>query len=68
MEGFLLLRGEKRRSGSCAAGQPHRMKKGKPVGIFVCLQGSFVHEAANGKVRHEQTKELLLYQFRRLAA
>ena len=44
------------------------MNKGKPVWVFVCLQGSFVHEAADGEVRHEQTKKLLLYQFRRLAA
>jgi hypothetical protein len=40
----------------------------KPVGIFIGLQGSLMHQAADGKVRHQQTEELLPDQFRRLAA
>jgi len=38
----------------------------KPVGILIGLQGGFVHQAADGKMRHQQTKELLPDQFRRL--
>jgi hypothetical protein len=45
-----------------------RVKEGKPVGVFVGLQGSFVHQAADGEVRHEQAIKLLSHQFRSLAA
>jgi hypothetical protein len=38
------------------------------VGVFIGLQGSFMHQAANGEVRHQQTEKLLLDQLRRLAA
>jgi hypothetical protein len=31
----------------------------KPVGIFIGLQRSFVHQAADGKMRHHQTEKLL---------
>jgi hypothetical protein len=44
------------------------MDERKPVWVFVGLQGGFVHQAANGKVRHQQAEELLPYPFRRLAA
>ena len=44
------------------------MDERKPVGIFIGLQSGFVHQAADGKMRHQQTEELLLDQFRRLAA
>jgi hypothetical protein len=44
------------------------MEEGKPVGIFIGLQGSFVHQAADSEMRHQQTEELLPDQFRRLAA
>ena len=46
----------------------HGVEERKPVGIFIGLQGGFVHQAANGKMRHQQTEELLPDQFRRLAA
>ena len=32
-----------------------RMHEREPIGIFVGLQGGFMHQAANGKVRHQQT-------------
>ncbi len=44
------------------------MEKGQPVGILVGAQGGFVHETADGEVRHQQTIELLPYQVRRLTA
>ena len=40
----------------------------KPVGIFIGLQCCFVHQAADRIVRHQQTIEFLLDEFRRLAA
>jgi hypothetical protein len=46
----------------------HRVEQGKPVGVFVGLEGSFVYETADGKVRHQQTIEFLLYQLWRLTA
>ena len=46
----------------------HGVDEGKPVGVFIGLQGGFVHQAADGKMRHQQTEELLLDQFWRLAA
>ena len=44
------------------------MNKRKPVRVLIVLQCRFVHEAADRKMRHEQTEELLPHQFRRLAA
>ena len=44
------------------------MDERKPVWVFVGLQGGFVHQTANGKVRHQQAEELLPHEFRRLAA
>jgi len=44
------------------------MKKRKLIGVLICLQGGFVHQTSDGKVRHQQTEELLPYQFWRLAA
>jgi len=46
----------------------HGMDEGQPIRIFISLQGGFVHQAADGKMRHQQTEELLLDQFWRLAA
>jgi hypothetical protein len=40
----------------------------KPVGVFIGLQRSFVHQAANGKMRHQQTEKLLPHQIRRCCA
>jgi hypothetical protein len=45
----------------------HRVDEGQPVRNLIGLQGGFVHEAADSKMRHQQTEELLLDQFRRLA-
>jgi hypothetical protein len=36
-----------------------RSKTPEPVGFFVGLQGSLVHQTADGKMRHQQTEELL---------
>jgi hypothetical protein len=33
-----------------------RMHEREPIGIFVGPQGGVMHQAANGKVRHQQTK------------
>ncbi len=44
------------------------MKKRGPVGIFFGLQGSLVHQAANGEMGHQQAVELLPHQFRSLGA
>src|ERR1035438_2107850 len=44
------------------------MEEGKLVGVLISLQGGFVHQTTDGKVSHQQTEELLLYQFWRLAA
>jgi hypothetical protein len=43
------------------------MHERKSIGIFVGLQRGFMHETANGEVRHQQTIELLLHQFWSLA-
>src|SRR5229473_6157301 len=45
-----------------------RVEEGKPVGVFFRFQGGLVHQAADRIVRHQQSEELLLYQFWRLAA
>ncbi len=39
----------------------------EPIGIFIGLQRGFMHQAANGEVRHQQTIKLLPYQFWSLA-
>jgi hypothetical protein len=44
------------------------VEKRQPVGVFISLQRSFVHQAADGKVRHKQTEKLLPDQVRFLAA
>ena len=54
-------------------GQPpldhmHGVEEGQPVGVFIGLQRSFMHQAADGKMRHQQTEKLLADQFGRLAA
>ena len=46
----------------------HGVDERKPVRIFIGLQSGFVHQTADGKMRHQQTEELLLDQFWRLAA
>jgi hypothetical protein len=46
----------------------NRVHEGESIGIFVSLQCSFVQEAANGEVRHQQTVKLLLHEFRSLAS
>ena len=46
----------------------HGVEERKPVWVFIGLQVGFVHQAANGKMRHQQTEKLLPDQFRRLAA
>jgi hypothetical protein len=38
----------------------HGVDERKPVGIFIGLQSGFVHQAADGKMCHEQTEEFLL--------
>ena len=44
------------------------MREGEPVGIFIGLQGGFVHQPAHGEMCQQQTPELLPDQFRGLAA
>jgi len=44
------------------------MDEGKPVGIDFLMAGGFVHQAAHGPVRQHHPAELLLDEFRRLAA
>ena len=44
------------------------MKEGEPVGVLAGLQCRFMHQSADGEVRHQQTVEFLPYQIRRLAA
>ena len=39
-----------------------RMHEREPIGIFVGLQGGFMHQAANGKVRHQQDIDLQFHQ------
>ena len=47
---------------------PYGMEEREPVGIFIGLQCGFVHQAADGIVRQQQTIEFLLDQFRCFAA
>jgi hypothetical protein len=42
--------------------------EGEPVRVFVGLQRRFVHESADGKMRHHQPVEFLAHQVRGLAA
>ena len=44
------------------------MEKRKPVGILAGLERRFLHQLPNREVRHQQPVELLLDQFRGLAA
>ena len=67
MEGFSLLRGNSNVAGHAPLDMVDRMYEREPIGIFVGLQGRFMHQAANGEVRHQQTIELLFHQFGRLA-
>ena len=47
---------------------PYGVDEGEPVGIFIGFQGGFMHQAADGVVRHQQTVEFLLNEFRCLTA
>jgi hypothetical protein len=47
---------------------PDGVYEREAIGILVGWQRSFMHEATNRKVRHQQTIKLLLHQFRSLAA
>jgi hypothetical protein len=40
------------------------MEEGQPVWVLIATQRRFVHEAAHGEMRHQQTVELLPYQIR----
>ena len=60
--------GNSAEGGHLAADNAHGMEKGQPVGILVGAQRRFVHEAADGEVRHQQAIKLLPHQIRFLAA
>jgi hypothetical protein len=38
------------------------VEEGQPVGVFLGLKRGFVHQAADGKMRHQQTEKLLADQ------
>ena len=38
----------------------HGVDEGQPIGVFIGLQGGFVHQAADGEMRHPQTEEFRL--------
>jgi hypothetical protein len=44
------------------------VEEGQPVGILIGAQRGFVHETADGEMRHQQAIELLPYQIRGLTA
>lgn len=67
MQGFPMPRGNSGIARHAALDHAHRMEERKPVGVCIGLQSGFVHQAADRKVRHQQTEEFPLYQFRRLA-
>jgi len=65
---FLFRGGNRAVTGHPPLDNVYGVHERKPVGIFIGLQGGFMHHAADGKVRHQQTEELRPDQFRRLAA
>ena len=44
------------------------MQEGEPVGVFFGFERRFMHQSADGEVRHQQAIEFLPDQIRRLAA
>jgi hypothetical protein len=54
--------------GKFAADHPDRVQERESVGIFSILEGRFVHESPDGKMRHHQCIEFLAYQVCCLAA
>src|SRR3990172_13146009 len=54
--------------GEFAANDAHRMQEREAIGVLVSLQGSFVHQSADGEVSQQEPVELLPDQVRRLAA
>jgi hypothetical protein len=44
------------------------VEEGQPVRVLVGTQRGFMHETADGEMRHQQAIELLPYQIRRLTA
>src|ERR1022692_4918784 len=60
--------GNSDKSGKFAADHPDCVHQGESVGIFLILEGRFVHESPDGKMRHHQSVEFLAYQVWRLAA
>ena len=65
MELFSTPRGNGAGGGHLAADNAHGVEEGQPVGILIATQRRFVHEAAPGEMRHQQTIELVPYQIRR---
>jgi hypothetical protein len=64
---FLCRGGNSGVAGQPPLDNPHRMQKGKTVGILIGLQGRLVHQAPDREVGHQQAPELLFDQLRRLA-
>jgi len=64
MEGFSLLRGNSDEVGEFAADNPHGMQERESVRVFPGLQRRFVHESADGKMRHHQPVEFLTHEVR----
>src|ERR1039457_6766232 len=65
---FLSRGGNSGVEGQLATDDPHGVQKREPVRIFSRLQGRLVHQAADGKMRHEQTIKFLPHQVGGFAA
>ena len=63
-----LPRGNCRQARELATDDADRMEERKFIGVLVGLEGGFVHQSANGEVRHYESVEFLANQVGRLAA
>jgi hypothetical protein len=60
--------GNGKKAGKLSLDDANRVNEGKPVGIDVSFERRFMHQSANGEVRHHQPIKLLAHELRRLAA
>ena len=67
MKGFSQPRGNSGRVRHAALDNANRVNEGEQIRILAGFERRFVHQPAHRKMRHQQTIELLLDQFRRLA-
>ena len=63
---FLSRGGNSGRARHAALDNANGVNEGQPIRILVGFERRFVHQPAYRKMRHQQTIELLLDQFRRL--